>query len=152
MLLRYFSTCANFRLLVQLLNDCRIVITQGKGTRILNISVFQITTVVLMAGATITLLVAIRKYMAAASERRMVTMLERVGLDPAIATSGKPNSVLECVIAASMKEMRQRCRACTTEDICERWLAGDEHGDNDFCPNAKMFDALKVICGADARL
>jgi hypothetical protein len=105
-----------------------------------------------MVGATIALLVATRKYMAAASERRMVTMLERVGLDPAIAMSGQPNSVLECVIAASMKKIRQRCRACTTEDICERWLAGDEHGDNNFCPNAKVFDALNVICGTDARM
>jgi hypothetical protein len=118
----------------------------------LDISVIQITTVIFMVGATIALLVATLRYMAAASERRMVTMLERVGLDPAIASRGRPDSVLECVIEASMKEIRQRCRTCTTEDVCERWLAGDEHGDNDFCPNAKVFDALKVICGADARL
>jgi len=82
----------------------------------------------------------------------MMSMLERVGLDPAIALAGEPDSVLECVIAASMKQIRQRCRACMTEDVCERWLAGDEHGDNDFCPNAKVFDALKVICSDDARL
>ncbi len=105
-----------------------------------------------MVGATIALLVATRNHMAAASERRMVTMLERVGLDPAIAMSGKPNSVLECAIEASMKGIRQRCRACTTEDVCERWLAGNEHGEIDFCHNAKLFDALKVFCSANARL
>ena len=70
--------------------------------------------------------------MAATSERRMLAMLECIGLDPSIAMPVKRDTVLECVIHASMKEIRQRCRECTTVDLCERWLAGDQYGDNDF--------------------
>jgi hypothetical protein len=29
---------------------------------------------------------------------------------------------------------------------CERWLASNEVDDNSFCPNARMFSALKIIC------
>jgi hypothetical protein len=90
--------------------------------------------------------------MAAASERRMMSMLEHVGLDPAIASSSEADSVLGCVIEASINEIRQRCRACTAKVVCERWLAGDEHGDNDFCPIVSVLDGLKVISSDDARL
>jgi len=100
----------------------------------------QIIIAILMLGATITLLVTVRKYMAAASERRMVSMLESVGLDPAIASSGDTEAI--------MKEVRQRCQTCATEDVCERWLVGDKRGDNVFCPNAKVFDALRTTAGA----
>ncbi|MHC4783131.1 MAG: DUF6455 family protein [Planctomycetota bacterium] len=85
--------------------------------------------------------------MDAASEKRMVMMLERVGLGPAIALNGKADTILECVIETSIKEIRQRCRVCKAKDACERWLAGNEHGDNDFCPNAKIIDELKIIFG-----
>lgn len=64
----------------------------------------------------------------------MLAMLEAVGLDPEIATSGE--------IPTIMKEVRQRCRSCATEAVCERWLQGNEEGDNDFCPNAKVFEIL----------
>jgi len=101
----------------------------------MSMSLFQIITAIIMAGATVALFVTFRKYVAAASERRMLTMLESVGLDPAIASSGNTEAI--------MKEVRQRCRTCETEAVCERWLAGDEHGNNVFCPNAKVFDALK---------
>lgn len=101
----------------------------------MSMSLFQIITAIIMAGATVALFVTFRKYVAAASERRMLTMLESVGLDPAIASSGNTEAI--------MKEVRQRCRTCATEAVCERWLAGDEHGNNVFCPNAKVFDALK---------
>jgi hypothetical protein len=40
-----------------------------------------------------------------------------------------------------MKEVRQRCRTCSTEDVCERWLAGEEAGENIFCPNAQWAKA-----------
>jgi hypothetical protein len=73
-------------------------------------------------------------------------MLERVGLDPAIASGAEPGSVLDCVIDVTMKETRQRCRACSTVDECEQWLAGNRGGENDFCPNAKVFNALRIIC------
>jgi hypothetical protein len=87
-----------------------------------------------------------------AAERRMLTMLECVGLDPSIAMPVQRDTVLECVIDASMKVARQRCRDCMTVNLCERWLAGDQCGDNDFCPNAKVFDELKIISSPDVRL
>jgi hypothetical protein len=123
-----------------------------EGTRTMTITAFQITAVIFVVGATIALFITKQRYMAAAAERRMMSMLESVGLDPAIARSGEPDSVLKCVIEASIKEIRQRCRACTSKDECERWLGSDEQGDNDFCPKARVFDALKEICSADARL
>jgi hypothetical protein len=84
--------------------------------------------------------------MAAASERHMINMMERVGLDPAIATGGEAASVMEHVIEASMIEIRERCQACSAVDVCERWLVAKEDGDNVFCPNAEVFKALKTIC------
>ena len=61
--------------------------------------------------------------MNAASERRMVGMLERVGLDPAIAEISDPDTIVEFSIKAVMEEIRQRCRACPNVNVCERWLA-----------------------------
>jgi len=95
----------------------------------------QIIAAVVMVGVAITLVFVYWRYLAANSERRMRTMLESVGLDPAIASSGD--------IDAIMKEVRQRCRSCASEAVCERWLSGDEAGDNAFCPNSKVFVALK---------
>jgi hypothetical protein len=135
--------------------DCRIVIKHRigdkgdsiqRGARAMNISVLHITTAILVVGATVALFMMRQKHMAAASERRMISMMERIGLDPAIASGGEPGSVLECVIEASMKEIRKRCQACSTVDECKRWLAGKEAGDNTFCPNAEVFKALKIIC------
>jgi hypothetical protein len=83
-----------------------------------------------------------RSKMAAASKRRMTTMLERVGIDPAIDSSGDAENI--------MKEARQRCRSCTSVDVCERWLAGDVVGENYFCPNAKVFESLKRTIDAAA--
>ncbi len=106
----------------------------------MNMSMFQILTGVIMVGVAVALVYAVRQYMATQSERRMTGMLERVGLDPAIAISGNT--------AIIMKEIRQRCRSCATDGVCERWLAGDEVGENDFCPNAKVFETLKRMIGA----
>jgi hypothetical protein len=110
----------------------------------MNVSVLH-TTAILVIGATVALFMMRQKHMAAAPERRMISMMERVGLDPSIASSGEANSVLESVIETSMKEIRKRCRACSTVDECKRWLAGKEDGDNVFCPNAEVFMALKII-------
>ncbi len=98
-------------------------------------SISQIIAAVSMIGVALILLVAVRTYMATSSERRMLTMLQSVGLDPAIITTGNTGAI--------MKEMRLRCRSCASEAVCERWLSGDEKGDNDFCPNASVFAALK---------
>jgi len=117
----------------------------------MSVSLSEITAAIFMVGVASALFVAIRTHRSAASERRMISMLESVGLDPAIASSDQSETVLDCMSAAAMKNVRQRCRTCTTEDLCERWLAGEEDGDNDFCPNAKVFDALKMICAAVAQ-
>jgi hypothetical protein len=101
----------------------------------MNMSLFQIIAAIFMLGAAIALIAVFRKYKAAASERRMLGMLECAGLVPDIA-SGVDNESI-------MKEIRQRCSTCANEDVCERWLAGGNDGDNFFCPNAKVFDELK---------
>ena len=111
----------------------------------MNTSLFQVIATLFIVGASITVFVARQKYMAASSERRMLSMLDRVGLDPAIASSGEPDTIFDCMIETTMKEVRQRCRACSTVNECERWLAGNEESDNVFCPNAKVFKALKII-------
>ena len=98
-------------------------------------SLFQIIAALVMVAVAFILLVEIRRYMTAASERRTMNMVKRVGLDPTIVSSG--------YIKAIRKEIRQRCRSCTNKDVCERWLAGDEIGQNVFCPNAKIFESLK---------
>ncbi len=90
--------------------------------------------------------------MPADAERRMLAMLGCVGLNPSMAEPVLSGTVLECVIGASMKEARQRCRECTVVELCEHWLAGGQCGDNDFCPNSEVFDDLKAICSPDARL
>ena len=99
-------------------------------------SMIQVLAGIAMFGITVAMIFGFRRYLVANSERRMLAMLESVGLDPEIATSGE--------ISTIMKEVRQRCRSCATESVCERWLQGNEDGDNDFCPNAKVFEILKT--------
>ncbi len=112
----------------------------------MNILGLQITTAMLVVGATVALFMVRQNHKAAMSERRMISMMERVGLHSAIVFSGESGSVLEYVIGASMKKIRKRCQACSIVDKCERWLAGKEDGDNVICPNANEFDALKIAC------
>ena len=106
----------------------------------MNMSLTQIVFAIAMAGITFVLFYAYRRYLATNSERRMQEMLESVGLDPAIATGSDMQTI--------MKEVRKRCQSCGSETVCEQWLAGDEKGDNDFCPNSKVFETLKKYSGA----
>jgi hypothetical protein len=101
----------------------------------MNLSAMQLFSVIAMLAVTVALVFAYRNYLAVNSERRMLSMIESIGLDPAIASS----SDLETI----MSEVRQRCRSCTSEDVCERWLTCNEKGDNDFCPNAEAFEVLQ---------
>ncbi len=101
----------------------------------MNISLMQMIAAAVMVGTAVTLFYLYRRYLAAKSERRMLAMLESVGLDPAIAFSGS--------VGAIMSEVRQRCQNCATEDVCERWLTGDADGDNEFCPNSRVFSLLR---------
>lgn len=105
----------------------------------MTMSLLQVLAAIFMVGATIALFLAFRRYRGAASERRMTSMLQRIGLDPAIASSGDHEAIV--------KEIRQRCRTCAAEDVCERWLAEEEEGDNVFCPNATVLDALRRTSG-----
>jgi len=74
------------------------------------------------------------RYKRSNTKRRMMAMLKRAGLDPEIARQGDTRAVIDAI--------RKRCGMCQAEDICERWLAGEIEGDNDFCPNAEVFKTL----------
>ncbi len=93
-----------------------------------------------MVGIAVALLYAYRRFLAVNSERRMREMIRSVGLDPELAAGGNTEVII--------KEVRQRCRSCSTEDVCERWLTGDEKGGNEFCPNSLVFETLKKYGGA----
>jgi hypothetical protein len=45
-------------------------------------------------------------------------------------------------VEAIIKDVRRRCRACSSEGVCERWLDGKIGGENEFCPNAEIFRSL----------
>ena len=62
-----------------------------------------------MIGVALILVIAIRAYMAAASKRRMTSMLERVGIDPVLAATGDNAQIV--------REIRQRCHTCATEAV-----------------------------------
>lgn len=88
---------------------------------------------VLLSAAIIAIMLFLR-YKRSNTERRMMSMLERQGLDPEIARQGDTKTIVDAV--------RQRCSRCQSEAVCERWLAGEIEGDNDFCPNAEVFKSL----------
>jgi len=102
----------------------------------MSISLIQLLVAMVMVGMAMVLLFAYRRYLATNSERRMRAMLLSVGLDPDVTSNGDIDSIMSAV--------RRRCRTCASEDVCERWLKGEVRGDNDFCPNAKVFEALTI--------
>lgn len=94
----------------------------------------------IMLAVAIALVFGFRHYLTASSERRMRKMLESVGVDPKLASSRDADLI--------MAEVRGRCRQCQSEDVCERWLRGEESGGNDFCPNHRIFELLTHVRGA----
>jgi len=104
-----------------------------------DISLSQAITAIAMIGVGIALVVAYRAYLARNSERRMLSMLDSLGLDSGIASNKDLSTI--------MGEVRERCQSCTSEDVCERWLKGEEEGDNAFCPNARVFEILNKYNG-----
>ncbi len=102
----------------------------------------QISVAIIMVGMAVAIIVWLQSSQAAASARRMMGMMTRVGLDPGTATLGDPRNM------AIRKEARRRCRRCPREDLCDRWLAGKVKGGNTFCPNAQTF---RILSGASAR-
>lgn len=103
----------------------------------MNVSLMQIVVASDMAGVTAVLTLLYRRYLCAKSERRLLGMLDAVGLDPALDSRRDVKTIRD--IEAIMKEVRQRCRSCAFEDVCERWLRGERTGSNDFCPNSGVF-------------
>ncbi len=102
----------------------------------MNPTMFEITIAIIMLVISVVMLVGINRYLAAASTSRMTDMMRRLALDPGIGTNGDSRT------EAIMKEVRQRCRKCQAEDVCERWLLGEIKGRNSFCPNAHIFRML----------
>ena len=88
---------------------------------------------VLLLATTIAIMLFLR-YKRSKTERRRMSMLERQGLDPEIARQGDTRAIVDAV--------RKRCSRCQNEAVCERWLAGEIEGDNDFCPNTEIFKSL----------
>ena len=102
----------------------------------------QISVAIIMVGVAVAIIVWLQSSQAAASGRRMMGMMTRVGLDPGTATLDDPRTM------AIRKEARRRCRRCPREDLCDRWLAGKVKGSNTFCPNAQTF---RILTGASGR-
>ena len=96
----------------------------------------QISVAIILVGVAVAGIVWFQSSMAAASAKRIMGMMKRIGLDPEAATLGDPQTM------SIGKEMRRRCRECPSEDLCERWLAGKVKGGNTFCPNAETFRIL----------
>lgn len=97
-------------------------------------SLVQVLVAALMLVVIVALAVFLRRYIVANSERRMLGMLTSLGIDPSVTTSGDMETI--------MREVRSRCRHCAIESQCERWLRGEEQGDNSFCPNHRVFELL----------
>jgi hypothetical protein len=87
----------------------------------------------------VALVVWFSRDMAAASQRRMLKMLTRAGVDPKVARQGDTEAIIQ--------DVRSRCGRCRVEDWCDRWLAGKVEGDNSFCPNAQIFRVLTKTAG-----
>lgn len=107
-------------------------------------TLLAITVAILMVAVAIGIVMAVRRYQLAASARRMRQMMTNVGLGTDITANADPE------IQEIMQQVRQRCRKCMSEDMCERWLRGEVGGRNAFCPNAKVFEGLLTRTAAHA--
>ena len=110
----------------------------------MNPTFFQIYAALFMVVVTVALFIWLQGSEAAASARRMMRMMTRIGLDPGIATHGGRRTM------AIMKRAQRRCRKCRFEDRCELWHRGGGVGDNSFCPNARTFQGLAETSGHTA--
>lgn len=94
----------------------------------------QFVAALIMVALALLLFFAYRHYLAVNTERRMRSMLVSVGLDPELANNEE--------IPMIMDEVRDRCRQCSSESVCDRWLEGEVQGENQFCPNSRVFRIL----------
>ena len=100
-------------------------------------AMFEINVAIILVTVSVALLVWFRRNLVATSARRLTGMMTRAGLDPVVAIEDDPRAT------AVLKEARRRCRNCMREGLCDRWLAGKVEGSNSFCPNARVFRALR---------
>ncbi len=105
----------------------------------MNPTLFEFGVAIIMVAVSVAMVVSFSRYMAAASETRMMHMLARAGVDPEVAKHGDTGAILQ--------DVRSRCRSCPSEDLCDRWLAGKVEGANSFCPNAQIFSGLTRTTG-----
>ncbi|MFQ5626158.1 MAG: DUF6455 family protein [Methyloligellaceae bacterium] len=115
----------------------------------MNPTPFEIGVALFMVGVSVAIVMWFQRHLAAASARRMINMMSRVGVDPRVVRickyiqqmHGDPHT------ESVMKDARYRCRKCMAEDYCDRWIAGKAEGDNSFCPNARTFASLTRTAG-----
>lgn len=100
----------------------------------MNSTLFQIGVAIVMVAVSAVLILWFVRYLWANSEKRMMRMLKRAGVDPEIVAHGDTEAII--------KDVRRRCRKCPSEALCERWLDGEVEGKNTFCPNARIFNIL----------
>ena len=102
----------------------------------MNSTLSDIGIAILLVVVAAALIVWFCRTLEAASRSRLRRMMAHYGLDPDKLANSDSGMGLD------LHAVRSRCRTCPIENVCERWLAGEIVGDNDFCPNGKMF------CGA----
>ena len=102
----------------------------------MNINVSDLQTAFILIIIAAALVWWFRSKLGATSRSRMYRMMARLGVDPSKLSDSDDNT------ATNMKAIRSRCRRCPSEDVCERWLAGEIEGDHGFCPNASVFDGI----------
>ena len=100
----------------------------------MNVSGTEIIVALIMIAIAYSFVILFLKYKDDTSEKRLKRMLHRCGLDPETIEQGDAEAII--------REVRARCRKCQTEAVCERWLAGEQGGENSFCPNAQTFEVL----------
>jgi hypothetical protein len=105
----------------------------------MNPTFFEIGVAIFMVAVIVALIVWFSRYLAAVSARRMMQMLTRAGVDPEVARHGDTEAI--------MQDVRSRCQKCSSEALCDRWLAGKAEGDNSFFPNAPIFRRLARTTG-----
>ena len=103
----------------------------------MNPTLLELGAAVFAAAASVALVVRFSRHAASHSEKRMMHMLMRAGVDPGFSGHDDTWPILQVA--------RGRCGRCRAGDLCDRWLAGKVEGDNSFCRNTQIFRILKRI-------
>jgi hypothetical protein len=100
----------------------------------MNPTLFQIGVAVVLVAVNVAGIMWFLRHLRASSERRLNRMLKHAGVDNDIISQGDTEAIIN--------DIRSRCQKCRSEALCDRWLDGDEEGENSFCPNAPVFSSL----------